>query len=77
MLCSYSLGGVPVVGVELDVFNDPAKLVGKLEFHTDIAVFVDLDMVYQLHKDLPAPDVNDPRRLPVLPAPQTGFPVRR
>ena len=32
--------------VNFNVFGNSAKLVSKLEFHADIAVFVNLDVVY-------------------------------
>ena len=40
------------IGVEFDIFKDPAELVGKLEADADIAVFVDLDMIHQFHKNI-------------------------
>lgn len=43
------LGGVS--GVDFNVLGNPAELVRKLKLDADVAVFVNLDMVYQLNKD--------------------------
>lgn len=40
-------------GVDFNVLGNPAELVSKFEFHTDIAVFVNLDMVYKLNQNFP------------------------
>ena len=45
---SARLGGVS--GVDFNVLGNPAELVRKLKVNTDIAVFVNLDMVYQLNE---------------------------
>ena len=47
---SARLGGVG--GVDFNVIGNPAELVRKLEMNADIAVFVNLDMVYQVREDL-------------------------
>ena len=47
---SARLGGVS--GVDFNVLGNPAELVRKLKVNTDIAVFVNLDMVYQLNQNL-------------------------
>ena len=46
---SARLGGVG--GVDFNVLGNPAELVRKLEMNADIAVFVNLDMVYQFNQD--------------------------
>ena len=46
---SARLGGVS--GVDFNVLGNPAELVHKLEMNADIAVFVNLDMVYQLNQN--------------------------
>ena len=46
---SARLGGVG--GVDFNVLGNPAELVRKLEMNADIAVFVNLDMVYQLNQN--------------------------
>ncbi len=46
---SARLGGVS--GVDFNVLGNPAELVRKLKVNTDIAVFVNLDMVYQFNQD--------------------------
>lgn len=38
-------------GVDFNVLGNPAELVRKLEMNADIAVFVNLDMVYQVRED--------------------------
>ena len=43
------LGGVD--GVDFNVLGNPAELVRKLKMNADIAVFVNLDMVYQFNQD--------------------------
>ena len=43
------LGGVS--GVDFNVLGNPAELIRKLKVNTDIAVFVNLDMVYQFNQD--------------------------
>ncbi len=48
---SARLGGVG--GVDFNVLGNPAELVRKLEMNADIAVFVNLDMVYQLNQNFP------------------------
>ena len=47
---STRLGGVS--GVDFNILGNPAELVRKLKVNTDIAVFVNLDMVYQLNWNL-------------------------
>ena len=47
---SARLGGVS--GVDFNVLGNPAELIRKLKVNTDIAVFVNLDMVYQLNQNL-------------------------
>ena len=47
---SARLGGVS--GVDFNILGNPAELVRKLKVNTDIAVFVNLDMVYQLNWNL-------------------------
>lgn len=46
---SARLGGVS--GVAFNVLGNPAELVRKLKVNADIAVFVNLDMVYQLNQN--------------------------
>ncbi len=46
---SARLGGVG--GVDFNVLGNPAELVRKLKMNADIAVFVNLDMVYQFNQD--------------------------
>ena len=46
---SARLGGVS--GVDFNILGNPAELVRKLKVNTDIAVFVNLDMVYQLNQN--------------------------
>ena len=46
---SARLGGAG--GVDFNVLGNPAELVRKLEMNADIAVFVNLDMVYQLNQN--------------------------
>ncbi len=46
---SARLGGVS--GVDFNVLGNPAELIRKLKVNTDIAVFVNLDMVYQLNQN--------------------------
>ena len=46
---SARLGGVS--GVDFNVLGNPAELVRKLEMNADIALFVNLDMVYQLNQN--------------------------
>ena len=46
---SARLGGVS--GVDFNVFGNPAELVRKLEMYANIAVFVDLDVVYQVREN--------------------------
>lgn len=46
---SARLGGVS--GVDFNVLGNPAELVRKLKMNADIAVFVNLDMVYQFNQD--------------------------
>ena len=46
---SARLGGVG--GVDFNVLGNPAELVRKLEMNADIALFVNLDMVYQLNQN--------------------------
>ena len=48
---SARLGGVG--GVDFNVLGNPAELVRKLEMNADIAVFVNLDMVYQFNQNFP------------------------
>ena len=48
---SARLGGVG--GVDFNVLVNPAELVRKLKVNADIAVFVNLDMVYQLNQNFP------------------------
>ena len=38
-------------GIDFNVLGNPAELVRKLEMNADIAVFVNLDMVYQVRED--------------------------
>ena len=40
-----------VSGVDFNVLSNPAELVRKLKMNADIAVFVNLDMVYQVRED--------------------------
>ena len=47
---SARLGGVS--GVDFNVLGNPVELVRKLKVNADIAVFVNLDMVYQLNLNL-------------------------
>ena len=47
---SARLGGVS--GVDFNILGNPAELVRKLKVNADIAVFVNLDMVYQLNWNL-------------------------
>ena len=44
---SARLGGVS--GVDFNILGNPAELVRKLKMNSDIAVFVNIDMVYQLN----------------------------
>lgn len=44
--------------VNFNVFGNSAKLVSKLEFHADIAVFVNLDVVYKINEDFPVERFN-------------------
>ena len=46
---SAHLGGIG--GVDFNVLGNPAELIRKLKVNTDIAVFVNLDMVYQFNQD--------------------------
>ena len=46
---SARLGGVS--GVDFNVLGNLAELVRKLKVNADIAVFVNLDMVYQLNQN--------------------------
>lgn len=46
---SARLGGVS--GVDFNVLGNLAELVRKLKLDADVAVFVNLDMVYQLNKN--------------------------
>ncbi len=46
---SARLGGVS--GVDFNVLGNPAELVRKLKMNADIAVFVNLDMVYQFNQN--------------------------
>ncbi len=46
---SARLGGVS--GIDFNVLGNPAELVRKLKMNADIAVFVNLDMVYQFNQD--------------------------
>ena len=46
---SARLGGVS--GVDFNILGNPAELVRKLKVNTDIAVFVNLDMVYQFNQN--------------------------
>ncbi len=43
------LGGVS--GVDFNVLGNPAELVRKLKMNADIAVFVNLDIVYQFNQN--------------------------
>jgi hypothetical protein len=40
------------LGIDFDVFHDPAQLVGEFKLYANIAVLMDLDMVYKLNQDL-------------------------
>lgn len=40
--------------VNFSVLGNPAELSRKLEFHADIAIFVNLDMVYKFNQNFPA-----------------------
>ena len=44
--------------VNFNVFGNSAELVSKLEFHADIAVFVNLDVVYKINEDFPVERFN-------------------
>ena len=46
---SARLGGAG--GGDFNVLGNPAELVRKLEMNADIALFVNLDMVYQLNQN--------------------------
>ena len=46
---SARLGGVS--GIDFNVLGNPAELVRKLKMNADIAVFVNLDMVYQFNQN--------------------------
>ena len=46
---SARLGGIG--GIDFHVLGNPAELVRKLEMNADIALFVNLDMVYQLNQN--------------------------
>ena len=46
---SARLGGVS--GIDFNVLGNPAELVRKLKMNANIAVFVNLDMVYQFNQD--------------------------
>ena len=43
------LGGVS--GVDFNILGNPAELVRKLKMNADIAVFVNLDIVYQFNQN--------------------------
>ena len=40
-------------GVNFNVLGNPAELIRKLKFHADIAVFINLDMVYKFNQNFP------------------------
>ena len=46
---SAHLGGIG--GVDFNVLGNPAELVRKPKMNADIAIFVNLDMVYQFNQD--------------------------
>ena len=46
---SARLGGVS--GIDFNVLGNPAELVRKLKMNADIAIFVNIDMVYQFNQD--------------------------
>ena len=46
---SARLGGIG--GIDFNVLGNPAELVRKLKVNADIAVFINLDMVYQVRED--------------------------
>lgn len=50
MLARY--GGI-FSGVDFNVLGNPAEFISKLEFHADIAIFVNLDVVHKLNEDFP------------------------
>ena len=44
-------GSARLGGIDFNVLGNPAKLVHKLKMNADIAVFINLDMVYQVNQN--------------------------
>lgn len=55
---SARLGGVS--GVDFNILGNLAKLICKLEMNADIAVFVNLDMVYHVNQNFTGQRINAP-----------------
>ena len=73
---SARLGGVS--GVDFNILGNPAELVRKLKVNTDIAVFVNLDMVYQSGPGLAERTIHGHRPcIEVRPSFRQGFSASR